>query len=176
MSLMRFILNGNVKVIWWRFQTFFSIQGLFWNNEATCNIQEIYGWYMGGIRVVYGGILGICGDIRGYTQYIVSTAYIGYTGIYGGIRGIYGDIRGYTQYKVSIAYIGYTGIYGDIRGYTGGIRVVYGCYTGGIRVSKLFDGCSKHSPLYYAFLFLWVYPPKIFLKLFFWLFLQVSWR
>ena len=39
--------------------------------------------------------------------------------VYGGIRGIYGDIRGYTQYIVSIAYIGYTGIYGDIRGYTG---------------------------------------------------------
>ena len=91
--------------------------------------------------------------------------------VYGGIRGIYGDIRGYTQYKVSIAYIGYTGIYGW---YTGGIRVVYGWYTGGIRVSKLFDGCSKHSPLYYAFFVLWVYPPKIFLKLFFGSFLQVS--
>ena len=120
------------KFFLWRFQTFFSIQGLFWNNEATCNIQEIYGWYTGGIRVVYGGIRGIYGDIRGYTQYIVSIAYIGYTGIYGDIRGsgIYADIRGYTQYKVSIAYIGYTGIYGW---YTGGIRVVYGRYTGGIR-------------------------------------------
>ena len=141
MSLMRFILNRNVKVIWWRFQTFFSIQGLFWNNEGTYKIQEIYGWYTGGIRVVYGGIRGIYGEIRGYTQYIVSIAYIGYT-------GIYGDKCGYTQYKVSIAYIGYTG--------------KYGWYTGGIRVSKLFDGCSKHSPLYYAFFSCGFTLPKYF--------------
>ena len=39
----------------------------------------------------------------------------------GGIRWYTGDIRGYTQYIVSIAYIGYTGIYGDIRWYTGDI-------------------------------------------------------
>ena len=43
--------------------------------------------------------------------------------VYGGIGRIYGDIRGYTQYIVSIAYIGY-----------GDIRLVYGWYTGCIRV------------------------------------------
>ena len=76
--------------------------------KKRCGIRVVYGWYTE--------------DIRGYTQYIVSIAYTGYT-------GIYGDIRGYTGiYAIhSIAYIGYTGIYGDIR-------VVYGRYTGGIRV------------------------------------------
>ena len=45
----------------------------------------------------------------------------------GGIRRIYGDIRGYTQYIVSIAYIGFTGIYGWYTGgIRGGIRVLYG--------------------------------------------------
>ena len=58
----------------------------------------IYGWYTGGIHAVYRLVYGR------------------YTGGYTvDIRGIYRDIRGYTQYIVSIAYIGYTGIYGDIR-------------------------------------------------------------
>ena len=56
----------------------------------------VYGWCTGGIRMVYGGIGRIYRDIRGYTQYILSIAYIGFTGIYGDIRG-------------------YTGIYGNIR-------------------------------------------------------------
>ena len=80
--------------------------------------------------------------------------------IYGGIRGIYGDIRGYTQYKVSIAYIGYTGIYGW---YTGGMRVVYGWYTG----VKVIWWVFQTQSFVLCIFFLWVYPPKILLNLFF---------
>ena len=71
----------------------------------TMRPHVIYRRYTGGIRAVYGWYTVVYG---GYTQYIVSIAYIGY-------KEIYGDIRGYTQYKASIAYIGYTGMYGDIR-------------------------------------------------------------
>ena len=57
----------------------------------------VYGRYTDGIRWYredIRGYTGIYGDIRGYTQYIVSIAYIGYTGMYGwytgGIRVVYG--------------------------------------------------------------------------------------
>ena len=53
----------------------------------TGGLRAVYGWY----TVANGGYTGIYGDIRGYTQYIVSIAY-----------RIYGDIRGYTRIYVDI--------------------------------------------------------------------------
>ena len=82
----------------WYTRIYRDIQGY------TGGIWVVYAWYTGGIRVVYGGYTGIYGDIRGYTQYIVSIAYIGYTGIYGwytvGIRVVYD-----ASSKITFSYI-----------------------------------------------------------------------